>query len=209
VQDPPVEPRAADAGGWRQRLGLPADAVLIGITARIQPHRRFDLLWQVARRVADVEPRARFVLLGRGNPADTQALVTGPIERLRLRERVLLPGYLYEPEYGQALASLDLSLFLVPGSDGTCRAVREAMALGVPVVATRRGIRPELLAEGGVVTDEAPEPLAAALLMLIRDPGLAQRLGQAGRQRARTRMDPAAAAERLFRFYRQLGELPS
>lgn len=209
LQDPPVEPRNPERADWRARHGLRSDAVLIGITARIQPHRRFDLLWEVAARVTAAEPRVRFVLLGRGNPTDMREQVTEPIARHGIGARVLLPGYLYEPDYGQALANLDLFLFLVPGSDGTCRAVREVMTLGVPVVATPRGVLPDLLAEGGIIAAEEPAALADALLELVRDPARAARLGAAGQHRTRTAMDPAAAAARLLAFYRQLREAGS
>ena len=54
----------------------------------------------------------RFVLLGRGNERDTRELVTEPIARFGLENSVVLPGYLYEPDYSQALRALDLFLFL-------------------------------------------------------------------------------------------------
>jgi glycosyltransferase involved in cell wall biosynthesis len=212
VQDPPVDTgRTAGTGDLRSAWGLARERMVVGVTARIQAHRRFDLLWATARRVADAEPGATFVLLGRGNPRDTEELVHRPVRELGLQGNVRLPGYLMDPEYGRALRSLDLFLFLVPGSDGTCRAVREVMALGVPVVATRRGILPELLGPGpgggtpcGVAAEETPDALAGALLGLWRDRARRAAIGGAAATRARTSMDPRAAAQRLLRFYRDL-----
>ena len=97
------------------------------------------------RRGAD----ARFVLLGRGDEGDLEKLCFEPVERLGLGRNVLFPGYLYGDQYPPALRSLDAFLFLVPGSDGTCRAVREAFATGLPVVSTDLGILPELVGGGG------------------------------------------------------------
>lgn len=210
VQEPPVEPRSvAGRAELRERLGARETDVLVGITARIQPHRRFDLLWQTARRVVDERPATRFVLLGRGNERDVQEQVLDPVRALGLGEHVALPGYLREPDYGKALAALDVFLFLVPGSDGTCRAVREAMARGVPVVASRRGMLPAMLqppgaAECGLICDEDPAAMATALLRLAGDETLRQRLGAACHARARGAMDPGAAAARLEAFYLEL-----
>ncbi len=211
VQDPPTEPERVAAGAdLRERLGLAPGDFAIGITARIQPHRRFDLLWDVARRVADARPHVRFVLLGRGNARDVERLVTRPIERLRLGAHARLPGYLHDPDYTGALRSLDAFVFLVPGSDGTCRALREAMALGLPVVATPRGMLPDLLGEhrdlagtgpAGLVVAEDPRALADALIALIDDPDARRRLGAAALARVRGPMHPTAANERLLALY--------
>jgi glycosyltransferase involved in cell wall biosynthesis len=212
-QEPPTEPVAAVGQDLRAELGLGREDLVVGITARIQPQRRFELLWEVARAVVDRVPRARFVLLGRGNRDDVRRLVREPIERLGLQPFVRLPGYLYAAEYDRALRSLDAFLFLVPGSDGTCRAVREAMAHGLPVVATRRGMLPVLLGadpDGGaphgtgvVCGDDAAE-LAVALIDLLEDAPRRRRLGEAARARARAAMDPERAARELLAFYARL-----
>ena len=216
VQDPPTENfRDRIMGDLRAQWGVPADSFLIGITARIQRHRRFDLCWDVLARVVREEPRARLVLLGRGNERDTDELVTAPIAARGLAAHVLLPGYLYEPDYSRALRSLDAFLFLVPGSDGTCRALREATALGVPAVATRRGLVPHLLGEhpelvdlgcSGLVCDEDADALAAALLRLAGDPTLRRQLGAAGRARAHGPANPELAARRWTRWVGRLAE---
>lgn len=215
--EPPVDWQRFTAleGDRREQLGLATEHVAIGITARIQPHRRFGLLWDVARRVVDACPEARFVLLGRGNEKDTHELVTEPIARLGLQEHVLLPGYLHEPDYTLAIRSLQVFLFLVPGSDGTCRAVREAMAAGLPIVTSKRGVLPELVGrrhEGearepcGLTYDEEPELLAEGLVRLVRRPELRQILGNAGLARVRQTMDPARATGRVLEFYESLRE---
>ena len=205
--------RRGFVGNLRARLGLLPEHLAIGITARIQPHRRFDLLWQVARKVVDVNPQARFVLFGRGNAKDTQTLVREPVLRLGLERHVILPGYLYEPEYSLALRGLDLFLFLVPGSDGTCRAVREALALGVPVVCTPRGMLPDIVAPTpafgideacGLVAKETPEGLAGALLLLADDAALRDRLGRAALAKAEGPMHPVVAAAAVAALYREL-----
>lgn len=209
-QEPVTEPRDPAGPDLRAQWGVDRRHLLVGITARIQPHRRFELLWQTARAVVDAVPEARFVLLGRGNEVDTRAQVTVPIARLGLGGHVVLPGYQKGADYDAALRSLDAFLFLVPGSDGTCRAVCDAMASGLPVVTTRRGILPELVAERrpgetpGVACAEDAAVLAAELVRLLRDDDLRRARGEAARRRARIDMDPVAAAVRTRDLYARL-----
>lgn len=200
-------------GDLRQRWGVGPTDFLIGITARIQPHRRFRFLWKVARRVVDRVPRARFVLLGRGNARDVAELVTGPIDALGLVDSVILPGYLTEPDYSLAIRTLDLFTFMVPGSDGTCRAVREALAAGLPVIASKRGILPQLLGRRagslaedacGLLIEDDVELMAAAMVGLIQNPEARDHLRTAALNRVARLMDERDASRRLLEFYRRL-----
>ncbi len=208
--DPVTEPRQLEGADQRAAWGLLPRHKLVGITARIQPHRRFDLLWNVARAVIAREPDARFVLLGRGNEQDTRELVLEPVRRPGLEEHVVLPGYQRGVDYEAALRALDTFLFLVPGSDGTCRAVADAMAFGLPVVATDRGILPSLLAERrpgespGTVCREHPGELAAALLELLGDEAERCSRGAAALAVARTEMDPVRCAIATRELYERI-----
>lgn len=216
MTSPPTETdRLRMVGDLRERLGVGAEHFVVGITARIQPHRRFELLWEALRLVADARPQVRLVLLGRGNARDTEEHVRQPVRELGLEEQVVLPGYLYEPDYSLALRSLDAFAFMVPGSDGTCRALREAMALGLPVVTTRRGILPEYVAPltpggtaCGIACDETPASLATALIGLCDDEARRRALGAAALERVQTTMDPTRAAADLYAFYQALRDRP-
>jgi len=85
--------------------------------------------------------------------------------------------------------------------------ILEAMASGIPVVATRVGGVPELV-EGGVsgllVPPEDPRALAAAIDTLVRDPSLRSRLGHAGIERVATCFRPDNAARRLIALYDEI-----
>ncbi|MEO6595074.1 MAG: glycosyltransferase family 4 protein [Planctomycetota bacterium] len=209
-QEPVTEPRELEGADQRRQWGLDSGHLVVGITARIQQHRRFDLLWATARAVVDQVPQARFVLLGRGNEVDTRELVSEPIERLGLSAHVVLPGYQKGADYERALRSLDVFLFLVPGSDGTCRAVCDALAFGLPVVSTQRGILPALLAERrlgevpGIACPEDAGVLARELVRLLRDEPLRRERSVAARRRARIDMDPQQAARATIALYERL-----
>ncbi|MSR39881.1 MAG: glycosyltransferase [Planctomycetes bacterium] len=210
LQSPVTEPQPLVGQSLRSQWGLEGHHRLVGITARVQPHRRFDLLWEIARRVVDVLPNARFALFGRGNEADMNQLVLAPLQRFGLQQHVLLPGYKQGDDYRAALRSCDAFLFLVPGSDGTCRAVADALALGLPVVATSRGILPELLAERrageifGVACREDAATMAKELVQLLRDDTVRAARSAAARRCVLIDMNPHAAAMATAAFYEQL-----
>jgi len=163
--------------------------------ARVQPHRRFELLWEGLARAKARGTRVRVLLIGRGTSFEEVA--AEPVRRLGLEDVVTFPGYLRGVDYASTLGALDAQLFLVPGSDPTCRALREGMALGVPSLVTRRGLLPDLVADGasGLLFDETPEALAAALARLAADRALRDRLGEGARARAEAfDVDRVAAA---------------
>jgi glycosyltransferase involved in cell wall biosynthesis len=197
--------RPGDGRAKRRALGFGEADVLAGIVARVQPQRRFDLLLDAAEIVARELPSFRLLIIGRGSKLETTA--REPARRRGLLDRVVFfPGYFEGADYVDVLRALDLKLFLVPGSDGTARAVREALACGLPVLSTRRGILPELVRDGvsGRVLDETPAAFAGALLALAREPEARRRMGEAARKDAEARFSLARQVETVAESYRAL-----
>jgi len=188
----------------RARLGLRPEDFVVGIAARIQARRRFDVLLDAAALAREALPSLKVLVIGRGTHMETVAV--RPAHARGLDDVVVFPGYLRNDAYVGALLALDAKVFLVPGTDGSCRAAREAMALGRPVIAARRGVLPELVEHEttGLVIDDTPENLAQAVLRLARDPALRREMGAAARQAALRRFDPARQAEQVERIYEQL-----
>lgn len=184
----------------RAELGLPGDAIVAGIVARMQRHRRFGELMQ-AMKIAGAQVSAlRLLAVGRGTHRD--AVAVEPAKKLGIQDRVVFAGY-RGADFVDVLGAIDFKVFLVPGSDGSCRAVREAMAMGKPVIAARRGLLPELVRDGetGLIVDDTPENLAAAMVRLATDPDLRARLGRAAREDALRRFSPATQAAAIDAFY--------
>ena len=198
--------RLDSAGSARRRaLGFGPDDFLAGIVARVQPQRRFDVLLDAAERVARACPRFRLVVIGRGSKLE--AVAREPARARGLLDRVVFfPGYFEGADYVDVLRALDVKLFLVPGTDGTARAVREALACGLPVLCTRRGILPELVRDGvtGRVLDETPAAFAEALAALMNEPEACRRLGEAARKDAEARFSLARQVETVAASYRAL-----
>lgn len=150
----------------RPQFRLAPSDFVVGIVARMQPHRRFDVLLEAMKIVSRSDPTVKLLILGRGSKM--QKVAVQPVKRMGLEGCVIFGGYQREEAYVAALACIDAKIFLVPGSDGTCRAVREAMAMGKPVVAARRGMLPEIVrhAVDGFIIDDTPVNIAEAVLYL-------------------------------------------
>jgi glycosyltransferase involved in cell wall biosynthesis len=186
----------------RAELGLAAGQRVIGIVARAQRHRRFDLLLEAMVRLATRDPDARLLVIGRGTHIEETA--KAPARRLGIAERVVFAGYRGD-DYADTLRLCDVFSLLVPGSDGGCRALLEAAACGIPAVTTRRGALPEIVVDGetGLLVDERPEALASAWAALLADASLRARMGASARERALRCFTPERLAEAAEALYRE------
>ncbi|MGE0706475.1 MAG: glycosyltransferase family 4 protein [Planctomycetota bacterium] len=202
-----VDPGAPPAR--RAALGVPADAVCLGIVARMQTHRRFELLLEAFRAARAAAPALHLVVVGRGTHQD--AVAREPVRALGLEDAVHFAGYVAGEDYVATLASFDAKVFMVPGSDGTCRAVREALAMGLPVIATPRGMLPELVRHetDGLIVEEEPAALEAAFLRVARDAAARAAWSAAARAGAVERFAYPAFAARLRAIYAELGVTPA
>jgi glycosyltransferase involved in cell wall biosynthesis len=175
----------------------PHEGFVVGVVARMQRHRRFDVLLEGVK-LAKV-PDLRVLIVGRGTHMNEVAVE--PARRLGLTN-VTFTGYI-GPAYLDTLAGFDALLFLVPGSDGTCRAIREAMAMGRAVIGARRGMIPEIVDDGksGLVIDDTAENIARAIERLAADRAGCRAMGTAGREKALRLYDgrrQAAAVKEIY-----------
>jgi len=179
---------------------------ILGVVARMQPHRRWDLLLRAFRRALWKVPTLKLLVLGRG--PGWEELVYRPALEMGLEDRLVLAGYRRGAEFAGTLRTFDALVFLVPGSDGTCRALRQAQAAGVPVLATRRGILPDLVESGrdGLLVEEKEEELARAMADLALQRERTRAMGAAARERAERDYAPGVFVERTLDLYRSLLE---
>lgn len=182
--------------GFRRPAGPSPHGETIGCVARlVEVKGPLDLLEAMAH-VAARFPRARLLLVGDG---PLRAQVEGRIRDLGLQDRVVLAGRLEDP----APALREMDVFALPShNEGMGRAAVEAMAAGLPVVATRVGGLPDVVsADAGIlVPPRDPVALAEALCRLLGDPDLRRRLGDGGRARAE-RFSDRVMFESLERLY--------
>ncbi len=188
----------------REKLGIPRDAFVLGIVARVQAKRRFDVFLEAARRLCARDASARVVILGGGT--NQKVVARDPAAAMGIGDRVLFPGVLRVDEYVAALRTFDVKAYMVPGTDGTCRAVKEAMGVGLPVVVANVGMLPEIVRHGetGLVFDGTPDGLDAAVERLRADRALRARLGAAAAEEVRARWTRSTMVRRIDDLYRRL-----
>ena len=184
-------------------FGLTADTPVGGIVARVQKHRNFSQLLEAVEQVIKVIPDFKFLIVGRGTHIDTVA--RQPVRRRGLDRNIIFTGY-RQDDYRDVLNLFDYKIFLVPGSDGSCRAVREALACGKPVIAARKGILPELIHDGktGLLIEENPADLARAMITMTSDRQFRGQCSRAARQYAETVLNPQKYINKVVAVYESL-----
>ena len=189
----------------RPVFGIPASSPVVGIVARFQRYRRTDILLEAMAHLIKAIPEVRLLLVG--HSSQMQQSVIEPMERLGIASRVILAGYRKDDDRDK-LACMDVFCLLTPGSDGTARALREAMAMGKPAVVTSKGMLPELVQDRstGFVVQEDPEALYHALLTLVKDERLRHAMGQAAYEMAHREFRLERQAEEVEAFYQKIRE---
>lgn len=187
-----------DPEGLRRDLGTPPGALLVGSVGRLARIKRYqDLILALAHLG---RPEVVCLLIGDGPEAAALAAVA---RQAGVSERVRLLGW--REDIPRILAAL--RVFVLPSAnEGMGRVLVEAMAAGVPVVATRVGGIPSVVADGecGLLVEPGDVAgLAGAIGKLLADPSLARRMGAAGRRRAAA-YSVESMVERLDALYREI-----
>lgn len=172
--DPAPYARAAPAA-----LGLPASAYAVGFVGRFEPRKGVRELAAAWPTVAAALPEAHLVIAGHGE-------IEGEL-RATLAHAPRVHWLGFTANVASLMRALDV--VAVPSHyEGFGLVAVEAMAAGVPVVATDASSLPEIVrdgVEGRLVPPRDPTALACALIELARDPAQRQRLGTAGQRRVR------------------------
>ena len=191
---------APPRGEARARLGLDPDAFVVVGLGRLVPIKGFDLLVRALPAVAEQVPSARVLLVGDGAERQRLEAVAASLDvtrQLRLAGETL--------DVAAYLAAADV--VAVPSrNEGMGRVIVEAMALGLPVVATAVGGIPDVVTDGEcgrLIAPEDVDALSAALIELGRDPALRRKLGEAAVRRAEA-FSTSVAREKLLAVYAAL-----
>lgn len=196
----------ADEGlAVRATLGLPQSGPVVGSVGRLDRVKGYDQLVEASAMVLRDRPDAWFVVAGDGQ--ERRAL-EDQARRLGVAERWLFLGWQehLEPLYH----AFDLSV-LPSRNEGMGRAAVEALACGLPVVATAVGGLPSVVEDGVtglLVPPEDPQALASAILRLLQDETARRRMGEAGPQRVRERFSRQAMLDGINQVYRDLLNSP-
>ena len=195
-----LRPNAEARTRLRGQLGLADDVILVGHLARYHPVKDHATFLHAASGMS--EPRARFVMAGRGVDA-SNAELTGLIERLGLKGRVTLLGE--ADEVHAVLTCLDV-LCVSSRSEAFPNVIGEAMSCGVPCVTTDVGDAAQIVGDTGRVVPVGDPARLAESLRAIAQMGTEARirLGQAARQR----IVELYALGSMIRQYQRIYEAP-
>jgi glycosyltransferase involved in cell wall biosynthesis len=195
-----VRAQRAERAAVRAELGLEADALVVGTVANLRAQKAYPDLLEAAAVVGARLPDVRFVAVGQG-PLEGE--IRALHARMGLGDRLLLLGH--RPDAVRVMAACDVFV-LASLYEGLGVAVMEALALGLPVVATAVGGVPEVVQhgrEGLLVPPGQPRELAAALVSLLTDAERRGRMAEAAAQRGGA-LSIDTAVQRTETVYRQL-----
>jgi len=190
----------------RQNFGVKADSFVVGVVSRIRDSRRLDISLQAIAALAAGFPQLQLLLVGRGREGAVERVVEAPARELGILDRIVMAGYCDGDRLVAAYRAMDVLVYANPGSDKSCRTVREAMAAGIPVIAPGTGFLPELIEDQvtGRLMALSWESLAQILEELIQDDGKVREMGDRSLETALQRFSPMLQAERTLEFYRKL-----
>jgi glycosyltransferase involved in cell wall biosynthesis len=187
---------ALDRRDARAALRVDAHAAVIGCAARFDEVKRLDMILESA---AAVSPSPSVVLIGAGQEGPRLRALAA---RLGLDARLTFAGEI--PEAARLFAAFDV--YCAPSrKEGMPLGVLEAMALGVPVVASDIPAHREVLGDASPgLVPSTPEAFARAIGTLLADPAARAALGAEQRTRARSEFDARQMLEATEAIYGQL-----
>lgn len=190
----------------RREWSIDLDAPVVGIIARMRPGRGHRELIETVEAVVRRVPKAVFLISGQGELSSSiDALLRSHPRAAHLRSIGYRPNDLPE-----TYAAMDVSVLLTPGTDGSCRAMLEAMACARPVIGVRRGAMADAIEPGKtgwLIERENPVAgLTEALIDALSDRARLAEMGRAARRRVEadfTFEKRAAATQAAYDFARE------
>jgi L-malate glycosyltransferase len=182
----------------RADLHIGSDEVVVGTVAHFRTQKGYPVLLEAARSVLDEGLPVRFVAVGRGPQEGELRAIHA---RLELGDRFVFTGF--REDATRVMSAFDV-FALASHNEGLPLALMEALALGIPVVATAVGGIPEGVTdgvEGLLVPPSRPDRLAHAIATLVRDSGLRARISDAAAERGRA-FDIRGSARKIEGIYR-------
>jgi len=183
----------------RRALELDQEALVVGTVARFDPVKRLDVLLRAFTLVSTRHPAARLVIIGDG---PERARLSALAVSLGIEDRVRFPGFIAEAS--RLLSALDLYAS-ASRKEGLPLAILEAMASGLPVVATRVSGHVDVVAQsvtGLLVTADDHRALGQAMLDLLAESRRRAEMGAAGRRRVEERFSASRMAAETADLYR-------
>lgn len=191
------DPTVTERESVRQELGLSSDELIVMQVGRLNRLKDHITSVRAMAQLSKDHPRVRLVLVGDG---EERSSIENTIDELNLHERVVLLGTRHDvPRLLQAADIFMLSSI----TEGIPLTLIEAMATGLPCVATRVGGNGEVIVDGEtglLATASDPSDLAAKLRVLVTDPRRRKSMGEEGHRIAESKFD----AQQMHRRYEEI-----
>jgi glycosyltransferase involved in cell wall biosynthesis len=160
----------------RERLGIPADAFVVGCISRFHPKKRNDVVVEAVLRLDD--PRVHLIMAGAG---ETEAALRAQAQPLDGRAHFVPTP---TGDVADVMSAFDVSVFCPSPTEGAPRATILGMLVERPCLATgAEGVADLIRPEFGAITQPENDPAALTALLerYVADPGLGARQGKAAR----------------------------
>lgn len=188
---------------WRKTWGIPRDALVVGGIGRLHPQKNFPMFLEVAAEVSARFPQAVFVIAGDG---EDRAKLEELTRKLGLEEKVRFLGFV--KELRELYLAMDVLLF--PSLfEGTPLTIFGALAVGLPVVASRVDGIAETLRDGQdaiLAPPEDKELFVDQVCRLLEDRKLAQSLARTGQETVYRSYSAEAMVRQVEEVYLRLLE---
>jgi glycosyltransferase involved in cell wall biosynthesis len=193
--------KAAPPAELHKELWLPHDAPLVGNVAALVPHKGQKYLIDAAARLLREALDTRVIIAGQG---ELHTALAHQIKHHHLEKHVILAGF--RPDVLSLHKAFDVFV-MSSVTEGLGTSLLDAMACSRPVVATRVGGIPEVVIDGEtglLVPPRDPEALAAAIVRLVRDRCLREKMGAAGRARVESAFSAEHMVNNTLRVYERV-----
>jgi glycosyltransferase involved in cell wall biosynthesis len=189
-------PHRSEQAMLRTRLGIPADATVIGLVARYHPMKDIETFVRAAARFQQDHENVKFVLCGDCLGPDNGAL-TDLVRSLGLEKSIVLLGPRSDIEL--IYPALDVLTLCSTHGEGFPNVLCEAMACDVPCVATDVGDSAEIIGDSGLIVPRRdPQALAGAWHTLLEE------RSQLGTESVRSRIAARYSLQRMCARYESL-----
>jgi glycosyltransferase involved in cell wall biosynthesis len=180
---------------------LPHGAPVVGNVAALVPHKGQRYLIEAARQVVQHMPDVRFVILGEG---ELREQLERQVHEHHLQKHVLLPGF--RTDVIGCIKGVDL-FAMSSVTEGLGTSLLDAMACARPIVATTAGGIPEIVEDGAtgvLVPPRDHTALADAIVRMLSDAALRQRIGNAGLARVSERFTVDRMVDETAKVYERV-----
>ncbi|MBI2915403.1 MAG: glycosyltransferase family 4 protein [Elusimicrobia bacterium] len=184
----------------KQFLQIPAGHKVVSKIANVAPWKGQKIFLQAAQKALEIKPKIIFLLVGKGTDS-----LQPEAQRMGISQNVRLLGF--REDVTDILSLTDLSVNSAIEGEGLSGAVRESLAMGIPVAASDVSGNREIVQDGKtgyLVAANNPDALARTILQALTDETLSKRMAMKGREWVLQNCSLQVMADKFCQLYERL-----